>query len=462
MDNLSGKKVIVVGAGVSGQSAVKILSSLGAKVILADQKNEEKLSDVIEKLKDLNIDFKFGLRDDSFFLDASLIVISPGIPIDTSFLVKARNRDISVIGETELAFRCQNLPVLAVTGSNGKTTTVSLTGHILEKNKVLAYVGGNIGNPFSDLALKFINNEKVLEEVSVLEISSFQLESIDQFKAKGAAFLNLSPDHLDRHGDMNEYIKQKFKIFNRQSSGDWAIVNDDDPFLSDQKFKAKRFSFSLKTRPDFGAWVNPKQNDVIVVVDGQKVLAEAPVSSFQLRGGHNYENIMAAVGLSMSYGISAENSLLAAMDFNPGDHRLQFVGSFKGVNYYDDSKGTNIGAVVRALESFDTPVLLIAGGRDKDLDFNLLREIVREKVRELILLGECKYKIKDALKGCTKITIAESMKEAVNIASNLANLGEIVLLSPACASFDMYNNYKERGDDFSNEVRSLMLNKNEN
>ncbi|MDR1872296.1 MAG: UDP-N-acetylmuramoyl-L-alanine--D-glutamate ligase [Deltaproteobacteria bacterium] len=453
--NLENKKVLVVGAGKSGLAAAQLLVAKGADVQITDLKTLEDLN-IDEKIFSEKVTCLFGQEYLEYYKNAELIVVSPGVPFNQKGLSAARALNREIIGEMELASRFINRPILAVTGSNGKTTTTSLTGEILTQNLGAApFVGGNIGNPLANLALLEVKGEPV-PAWAVIEVSSFQLETVKDFKALGAAFLNLSPDHLDRHGDLDEYFKVKFRIFNNQNSCDWGIVNEDDPYLAAAKVKGVRFGFSRVKKPEFGGFIQKVGSDEILsVVEGAKVLAEAKWSSFLLTGAHNQENVLAAVGLALAAGVKPEAALLVAQKFAPGDHRLQLVKEIKGVRFFDDSKGTNVGAVARALESFSSPVVLIAGGRDKGLDFSYLRPFVQNRVKDLVLIGESRHKMGAALKGAAPIHLADSLDEAVKVAATLASPGEIVLLSPACASFDQFKDYKDRGDSFARAVHNL-------
>jgi UDP-N-acetylmuramoylalanine--D-glutamate ligase len=378
----------------------------------------------------------------------NLLVLSPGVSVNHPLAEKARAKGLEVIGEMELGFRGLGVPILAVTGSNGKTTTTSLTGHILEKQGLSVFVGGNIGNPLSSLALNLLKGENK-PDYAVLEVSSFQLEAAPTFQALAAAFLNLTPDHLDRHGSLEGYLKAKSLLIEKLGPEGRAILNLDDPMVRDLSSKAKIYGFSRLSRPLLGAWADTES---IMVVDGDKIIAAHKWGDFLLDGGHNQENVMAAVLLSGAAGIGPKEALKAAALFAPGDHRLETVGIFGGVRWIDDSKGTNVGAVAAALESVKEKVVLIMGGRDKDLDFGYLAPYVRGKVKKLVLIGECREKIAQSLGREAPFVMAGSMGEAVRISKDAAEPGEAVLLSPAAASFDMFKDYKERGEVFRREA----------
>jgi UDP-N-acetylmuramoylalanine--D-glutamate ligase len=503
--DFKGKKVLVLGAGLSGVASAKLLCSLGAEVVITDDKSQTELPASMEALKATKVGWAHpkDAKGSKYYA----LIVSPGAPIDHPVTEDFRNSGVPVIGELELAYLCQDLPILAVTGSNGKTTVAGMTHHMLSKMGYKSRLCGNIGDPFSSLSLELRGENPPKYDVVVAEVSSFQLETVNMFRAKGAALLNLSPDHLDRHKNMEEYLRLKRRIYQNQDEGDFAIINEDDPLVAAETTKGKRFGFSRKIRPGFGAYVvrggesagnqdpegdaflgqdsqgqaspnqdspnqaspnqdsqgqdSPNQDsithegkDLIRIKDGEKILAEASWGDYSMKGSHNQENLMAAAGLCLAFGADPQKALEAAMDFKVSDHRLERVGTFGGADYYDDSKGTNVGAVMTALSNFKrSSVILIMGGRDKDMDFKLLRPLAGEKVRILILMGESKERIRGALKGTTSMVDAEDMEGAVRIAAKEARPGDTVLLSPACASFDMFKNYKERGEVFQREVK---------
>jgi UDP-N-acetylmuramoylalanine--D-glutamate ligase len=456
MDNsLVQKKVLVVGAGESGLAAARLLVAQGAIVRITDLKTAQELGGVVSQVPS-QVEWLWGPGHLEVYLAADLIVISPGVPFNQAGLEAARAKGVEVIGEMELAYREQSRPILAVTGSNGKTTVTSLVGHILAKYlKAPPFVGGNIGNPLANLALKEVLGQE-LPSLAILEVSSFQLETTSSFRAKGAAFLNLTPDHLDRHGDLNGYFQTKMKIFDNQENTDIAVINEDDPFLAGAKVKAVRYGFSRRNRPNFGGYISEDKGETLLsLIIDSKVMAEAKWSDFLLTGEHNQENVLAAACLALAAGLSPQEALAAGQDFAPGDHRLQMVGEIRGVKYYDDSKGTNVGAVARALQNFAVPVVLIAGGRDKGLDFRYLKPYIEQTVKDLVLIGEAQGKMRLALNGAAPIHLADSLEEAVKLSAKLAAPGEVVLLSPACASFDMFKDYKDRGDSFARAVKKL-------
>ncbi|MDR1296245.1 MAG: UDP-N-acetylmuramoyl-L-alanine--D-glutamate ligase [Deltaproteobacteria bacterium] len=447
------RRALVMGLGISGAAVSRLLVRLGFEVVVSERRKAADFGPEAAELDSLGVNIVDEERAYNIlqarYGGPDLVVPSPGVPHDHVLLSLARESKIEVAGELEVAFRHQPLPVLAVTGSNGKTTVASLAGHILRAAGVPCFVGGNIGNPLSNLALDFQNDALGDRRFAVVEASSFQLETISRFKAKAAALLNLTPDHLDRHKDMDGYLAAKKRVFNLQGRNDVAVVNLDDPAVAGLGAPANVFGFSRARRPGLGAWVSGGR---IEVADGGLVLASKSWSDFSLVGGHNMDNVMAAAGLAWAAGVDPGAALEHAAGFRPSDHRLQLVGVFGGISFVDDSKGTNVGAVASALESFDRPVVLIAGGRDKDLDFAYLIPHVEKKVRRLVLMGECREKMRRALAGSAPVTMAVDMRQAVAAALREARAGDVVLLSPACASFDQFSDYRQRGETFALEA----------
>jgi len=437
-------RCLVVGAGISGQWAAELLLEAGAEVTICDQKPASELNEALERFRGRPVKWVLGDKVAGAFKNVELVVLSPGIPWSFPGL-KAASLEMPVTGEMELAASMIRVPLLAVTGSNGKTTTTGLLGHICRKNRIPVFVGGNIGDPLSRFIL---TGQRA--QAAVVEVSSYQMETVSVFHASAAAILNICQDHLDRYEDMAEYFRAKTRIFNNQTPHDLAVMNEDDPLLFHKNTVAARFGFSRRKRQRRGAWI---QRDEILVAEGGRETAGRAWADFKLEGVHNQENVMAAVGLASKLGISAQRALDAAVDFTPRKHRLELVGEYGHVKYYDDSKGTNIRAVAMALASFKSPVVLIAGGQGKGQDFRSLYQPVHEKVKQLVLIGEDREKIGSALAGAAPISVADTMAEAVRQARAAAPKGSVVLLSPACASFDMFKDYKHRGEAFVKEVK---------
>ncbi len=437
-------KCLVVGAGISGQWAAELLLEHGAEVTICDQKSGDELSSAVDRFKGRKVKWVLGGKVAPAFKGAELVVLSPGVPWTFPGLAEAAKK-IPVTGEMELAASMTRVPIVAITGSNGKTTTTGLLGHICRKSRLPVFVGGNIGEPLSQFVL---SGQKA--KAAVVELSSYQLETVSVFHAAAAAILNISPDHLDRYADMAEYFRAKTNIFINQTPRDLAVINEDDVLLKHKVTVARRFGFSRKRRQKFGAWIH---HDEIIVADAGREVGGRAWGDFKLEGVHNQENVMAAVGLALKLGLPPQRALDAAVEFIPQKHRLELVGEYDEVKYYDDSKGTNVGAVAMALASFKPPVVLIAGGQGKGQDFRLLYKQVRNKVKQLVLIGEDRDKIGSALAGAAPISVADSMAEAVRQARAAAPKGSVVLLSPACASFDMFRDYKHRGEMFAREVK---------
>jgi UDP-N-acetylmuramoylalanine--D-glutamate ligase len=445
-------RALVIGGGLSGLAATRLLRALGAKAVVADRVLDKPGGGALpmgEAIMGAGAEGVVGEREAAGLIKSfNLVVVSPGVPLASHLLAQADGLGIEAIGELELAWRSLPVPILAVTGTNGKTTTTSLAGWILSKAGREVHVGGNIGSPLSDLAADILGGAPA-PELIVAEVSSFQLETVDAFSAQAAAILNLTPDHLDRHGSMEGYLKVKSRILSGLPGSGRAVLNLDDGHLRDLSSSAPVYGFSRAFRPQRGAWA---AGGAIEVVEGGEILARAGWEDFKLSGVHNLENVMAAALLAGAAGADPQEALEAAKGFAPGDHRLETVGVFGGVAYIDDSKGTNVGAVEMALESLSGPVVLIMGGRDKGLDYGYLAPMVKAKVKKLILIGECRHQIAESLSGAAPFEMALSMAEAVERARRAAEPGGCVLLSPAAASFDMFRDYKDRGEAFRREV----------
>jgi len=447
---LKGKKVVVVGLGESGISACKLLRAKGAKVRAVERKVKEELREVIAKLEGIGIEVKaggYGLED---FKDASLVVLSPGVNEKESIYQEVMAREVEVIGELELASRFVKARIIAVTGTNGKTTTVSLLGEIFgKKYPGKVWVGGNIGKPFAELVISGESPEWI-----ILEVSSFQLLQIKNFHPEVGVMLNIAEDHLDRHSDMEDYFQAKLRLFMNQEGSDLGVFNFEDERVRKmaELVKSQVLWFGDKIGDRLGVMRFGKE----AIYRDQNQEFRIDLSRFKLPGKHNLENLFAGIACAGWFGIGQREIQEVVNSFQAPAHRIEFVREVRGVKYYDDSKGTNPYSVVASLRSFAEPVILLLGGRNKGIDFSSLREELEKRVRVVICFGEAGEEIKNQLSGikisCERV---EKMKEAVLLASRLAKAGEVVLLSPGCASFDEFQNYKERGDKFKETVRGL-------
>ncbi|HKF19930.1 MAG TPA: UDP-N-acetylmuramoyl-L-alanine--D-glutamate ligase [Candidatus Angelobacter sp.] len=446
---LKNKRVLVVGLGRSGVASAFFLQDHGARVTVSDEKSEAQLQNEIAALLDRGVSIETGRHGERTFRDQDLIVVSPGVPSDQPQLQHARSLGIPVIGEVELAFRFLQGKVIAITGSNGKTTTTTLVGEILSKSGRKTLVGGNIGTPVISLAAK-----STPETLSVLEISSFQLETIQQFRPWIAAILNITPDHLDRHRTFQAYVDAKARMFENQHAGDFAVLNADDPTCVslEAKVKSSLHWFSRKQPVENGAFLQGEQ-----IVFRQRGRDQAVLSrpDIQLKGAHNLENALAAVGIGMLAGCTPEQIKKAVSEFRAVEHRLELVATINGVVFYNDSKATNVDATVKALESFPGNIHIILGGKDKGSDYTTLNPLLRERARSAYLIGAAAEKIGSQIQGATSIVRSGTLDRAVRQAFEAAKPGDVVLLAPACASFDQFENYEHRGRFFKELVLAL-------
>ena len=449
-------KAIVLGAGLSGVAASKLLIKNDIEVLLFD--NNPKISiDKIKKSIYGKVKIKIMLENisDEDLNQVNLCVVSPGFPKTNSVYLKVIKKKIPVISELELGYLYGKGEVCSITGSNGKTTTVELTGNIMKKKYGEDVdVVGNIGTPYCERVL--VNNR---EMKYVVECSSFQLEDIVKFKPKVAAILNFSPDHLDRYGSFVDYINAKLNIAINMDCKDVLILNYEDQVLRDlvlQKgiFNCKTVFFSSKRTLTEGFYL---YDDAIFYKDKSKTIKLINTNELKLIGNHNYENVMAAMGIGYYMGVSFVDIVDACKEFSGLEHRVEFVREKNGVKYYNDSKGTNPDAAIKAIDAMKGKILLIAGGRDKGVDYGDFIIKVKEKVRYLILIGEAKKKIAHKARDLNynSVIFADTLDEAVDIANSYSNVGDNVLLSPACSSFDMFKSYEERGEKFKEKVMSL-------
>jgi UDP-N-acetylmuramoylalanine--D-glutamate ligase len=445
---LNGKRVLVVGLGKSGVASALFMQAHGARVTVSDTKSGDELRNEIPVLLDHGITVETGGHGDRTFRGQDLIVVSPGVPVDAPPLVQARALGEAVIGEIELASQFLPGPVIAITGSNGKTTTTTLAGEIMVAAGFPTLVGGNIGTPAISLAERAKS-----ETVIVLEISSFQLETVKTFRPKVAVVLNVTPDHLDRHHTFEIYADAKARIFENQQGSDFAVLNADDPtcVAMAARTRAQVFWFSRQKEVQQGAWVRDG-NVVFRDGTGQKEILQ--VSEIPLKGAHNLENVLAAVCAAALMGCPPEKIRQAVCAFKAVEHRLEFVATIRGVDYYNDSKATNVDATIKALESFPANIHLILGGKDKGSDYTVLDDLLRQRVKRVYTIGAAATKIESQIKN-VEVVHAETLENAIRKANAVARPGDVVLLAPACASFDQFKSYEHRGKVFKEIVGTL-------
>ena len=445
---LKDKRVLVVGLGKSGVASALFLKAHGARVTVSDTKSGDELRNEIPVLLDHGITVETGGHGERTFRGQDLIVVSPGVPVDAAQLVQAWALGESVIGEIELAAQFLPGPIVAITGSNGKTTTTTLTGEILSAGGLPTLVGGNIGTPAISLA-----ERAKPETVIVLEVSSFQLETIQTFRPTVAVVLNVTPDHLDRHRTLDAYVNAKARIFENQQPRDFAVLNMDDPtcVAMGPRTRAQVFWFSRQKEVALGACV---RDGMIVFRDGTGEREVLPVADIPLKGLHNLENVLAAVCAGALMGCAPEKIRQAVRDFKAVEHRLEFVATIRGVDYYNDSKATNVDATIKALESFPANIHLILGGKDKGSDYTALNELLQKRAKRVYTIGAAAEKIESQIKG-VEVVHAETLENALRKANAVAQAGDVVLLAPACASFDQFKNYEQRGQVFKEIVRGL-------
>ncbi len=447
--DVKGKRVLVVGLGRSGVASALFLEEKGARVTVSDAKTEDQLRGEIPKLLDRGIAVETGGHGERTFQQQDLIVVSPGVPGDVPLLAQARQRGIPVIGEIELASRFLKGHIVAITGSNGKTTTTALTGEVISWGGWESLVGGNIGTPAISLV-----PESTADTYNVLEVSSFQLETIQTFHPEAAVVLNVTPDHLDRHGSMEAYIAAKKRIFENQTSADWAVLNADDANCARmaEGIRAQLRWFSRRKEVEQGAFVRDGQ---IVHRDDSGETAILPVDEIPLKGAHNLENVLAAACVGMIIPCEPRRIRSAVREFKAVEHRLEHVATIAGVDYYNDSKATNVDATIKALESFPANLHVILGGKDKGSDYTVLAPLLRERAKRVYTIGAAAEKIESQIAGSADVLRAGTLEMAVKKASESAAPGDVVLLAPACASFDQFEDYEHRGRVFKELVNAL-------
>jgi len=444
---LKNKNILVVGLAKTGVACAHFLASKGARVTVTDMRSEALLADQLAGLAGFDIKRELERHDEATFLASDLIVVSPGVPMDLPQLVAAHQAGREIISEIELASRFIDVPIAAITGTNGKTTTTTILGAIFKHNGYHTFVGGNIGDPLIEVA----ESHQFPDQV-VAEISSFQLEWITSFRPAVAALLNLSEDHLDRYHDYQAYIDAKLRIFENQTEEDFAVVNRDDQLVWQhaQRLKATLFPFSRKTELEEGIFYR----DGVITYRHEGHEECFPTAAIRLQGVHNLENIMAAMACALLLGCRPDETYETILCFEALHHRMEFVRDVKGVGYYEDSKATNVGSVEKALESF-TDITLIAGGKDKGGTYAPLSPLVKERVRHLILIGEAAERMEKELGDLTDTRKAATLEEAVRLAAEVTEAGGTVLMSPACSSFDMFRDYEERAQRFIAAVNQL-------
>lgn len=445
------KKVLVVGAGKTGLSTAGFLNRKGALVTLTDGKKREDFKGSLDGLEKAGVKLELGEYPQINRDDFDFLVISPGVPPTITPVRQAGCLGIPVLGELELAFGYAAAPMVAITGTNGKTTTTTLVGEMFRNAGYNTLVAGNIGIPLIDRVENYGSGD-----IIVAEVSSFQLETVRSFRPRVAAVLNITPDHLDRHGDMEGYKKAKGLIFSNQGREDYTVLNYDDPLTRSMSAmtKGKVIFFSARHILEEGVYV--REGNIVISFSGREIEVLGK-DKLQIPGGHNLENALAAVACAGVMGVSPQSLARTLESFKGVEHRLEFVAEINGVKYINDSKGTNPDASIKAVEAYRQPLVLIAGGKNKGNDFGQFTRKAAEKTRVMVVLGQCAGEMEKAAReaGIKNILRAGDFREAVILAHRAAGPGEVVLLSPACASWDMFNSYEERGNYFKEIVRRL-------
>jgi UDP-N-acetylmuramoylalanine--D-glutamate ligase len=445
---LEGKRVLVVGLARTGVATALFCAARGARVTATEERGAAALGEAAQKLRDAGCVLEFGGHSNEIFLAQDLIIPSPGVPAALAGLVAAQGARIPVWSEIELAWRFLRGRFVAITGSNGKTTTTSLVGHILQGAALPVIVAGNIGTPL--IARVAESNEAT---ITVAEVSSFQLELIDSMRPDVAVLLNLTPDHIDRHGSMEAYSRAKARIFENQTDRDAAVLNADDGRVTQYApAKPRNYWFSRTKRVASGAFVQDGQ--IVFRRDGEDVNLLS-LGDIGLRGEHNVENVLAAAATTFLLGVEPAAIAAGVRSFSGVEHRLEFVAEIGGISFFNDSKATNVDAAAKAIEAFPGGLLVIFGGKDKNGDFAPLADLLRQRARQVFLIGAAAKKIEAQLSGAVPLVHAGTLAKAVAAAFEIAQLGDTVLLAPACASFDQFENYEHRGRVFKELVRAL-------
>jgi UDP-N-acetylmuramoylalanine--D-glutamate ligase len=449
MKDVKGKSVTILGAARSGIAAAKLLKKKQAKVFVSDIASEDQKESEMQLLKAENLDFEFGQHSNRVF-EADFAVLSPGIPIHSDVVQSLISKKIAVYSELEIASWFCAAPVIAITGSNGKTTTTTLVGEMLRTETPRSIVAGNIGTAFSDYVL-----ESVVSDWATVEVSSFQLETIDTFHPQIVIILNLAPNHLDWYDSYEDYVEAKLLILKNLQENDYLIYNADDELLCEKvrNCPAKKRTFSLYDK-NASIFLNEDK----IHFEDKKLIK---TNQIRLKGNHNFQNAMAAILAVSIAGIKEKNIIRILKNFKGVEHRLEYVTKIKGIEFINDSKATTVESLAVALTSFATPIILIAGGKDKGSDYSKLNDLIAKNVRQIILIGTSKEKMLETWKNIVQVHLADTLYDAVKKAYNLAEPGENVLLSPACSSFDMFKDFEDRGTQYKNIVHKLK-NKYEN
>ena len=447
--DLESKKITVIGAGRSGIGAAKLVKRVGGIPFVSDAGNENNLSESIDVLNESGIKYETGTHSEKVY-DCETMVVSPGVPITAAVLNIARERNIKLISEVELAYKFCKGKIIAITGTNGKTTTTSLCGHVFNNSGFRTHVAGNIGLAFSEIAMDVQENDFV-----ALEVSSFQLDLIEKFKPAVSMILNITPDHLNRYDDdLEKYAASKQQIYKNQDENDYLILNGSNEtvlkYLEDHK--SKSYFFSHNVEQNFGCYLD--NEEVIFRSEGNEKF-RCSRSDINIRGEHNLANAMAVIIAAKINDLDNDKIVDALQTFKSVEHRLELVREIDGVKFINDSKATNVDSVWYALRSFDEPIFLILGGQDKGNDYEQIKKLVIEKVVKIYAIGSSADKVFNFFHSSVKVEIKKSMNDVITSAINEAREGEVVLLSPACASFDMFDNYEHRGQVFKEAVNTI-------
>ena len=444
------KKILVVGFARSGLSATNFLLERGGRVTITDTKTEEELKDYLPQLI-MPPNLSLGGHRIKDFLEADFIVLSPGVPSNLPELLKASEANVPIYSEVELAYRFLKGKIIGVTGSNGKTTTTTLIGELFKRARRDCVVAGNIGSPL----IQWIETSSASTETTfVVELSSFQLENIEKFKCDIALILNVSPDHQDRYDHFEDYLQAKEQIFLNQTDEDYAVINADNPFTVKMASRRPAGVLLFSRKQDLEEGVFVRDGSIQVIFGGQEDCL-MPVDEIRLRGNHNLENLLAATAAGTLSGLDREIMIETFRSFEGVEHRLEWVRELSGVTFYNDSKATNMDSAAQALQAFTEPMIVIMGGKDKGAEFEVLRPWVSDRVRMLILLGAAADEISDSLGDHVATVRARDMEQAVELAFERAHSGDVVLLSPGCASFDMFDDFEHRGRVFKESVNAL-------